>query len=161
MDPQTLQPPKRLGDRRAVVRPAKWIAVAGLAVTALVFPELPGPDPAERTIRVEASSFAFEPAVIEVNRGDRITLELASQDVVHGLYVDGYGVQLRADPGQTARLTFTADRSGSFRLRCSVTCGALHPFMIGKLSVGPNLPFLRGVALAVMSGVLTLWLLRR
>lgn len=135
--------------------------LGGLALTALLFPEPPGPEPEERTIRIEASSFAFAPGVVEVNRGDRVTLEVEAQDVVHGLYVDGYGVELRAEPGQTARMTFIADQSGAFRFRCSVTCGPLHPFMIGKLSVGPNLALWRGVAFALAGIVLSLWLPRR
>ena len=67
-----------------------------------------------------------------------MTIELAATDVVHGIYIDGYGLSLEADPGKTERMIFTADRPGSFRFRCSVTCGSLHPFMIGKLQVGEN-----------------------
>ncbi len=105
----------------------------------------------ERTFRVEAGDFAYTPAVLRVNPGDKVIIELVSTDVVHGLYVDDYDVSVTADPGQTAILTFTADRPGTFRLRCSVTCGALHPFMIGKLQVGTNLLFWRGVGLAFIA----------
>ena len=70
--------------------------------------------------------------------------------MVHGLYVDSYGVSLEADPGQTATVTFVADRPGSFRFRCNVTCGALHPFMIGKLAVGSNTALARGMALMLL-----------
>jgi len=72
-------------------------------------------------------------------------------DVVHGLYVDGYDISVTADPGQTKRLTFVADRSGSFRLRCNVTCGAMHPFMIGKLTVGQNTSLWRSIGLAIIA----------
>lgn len=105
----------------------------------------------ERFFRVEAGDFAYSPAILHVNPGDTVTIELASTDVVHGLYVDGYDVSVTADPGQPATLTFIADRSGTFRLRCSVTCGALHPFMIGKLQVGSNLLLLRGIGLAFLA----------
>jgi heme/copper-type cytochrome/quinol oxidase subunit 2 len=60
------------------------------------------------------------------------------------------------DPGQTASLTFVADQPGTFRLRCSVTCGALHPFMIGKLNVGPNELLARGIVLSVLAVLFTL-----
>jgi plastocyanin len=161
MDRQTLQPPKRLLGRGPSARAARWLALGGIALAVLFVPLPAGPEPADRTIRIEASSFAFAPGQVEVNRGDRLTFELVAQDVVHGLYVDGYGIQMRAEPGQIARLTFTADRSGTFRLRCSVTCGPLHPFMIGKLAVGPNLPLWRGVALASLAGIFGLWTYRR
>ena len=124
-------------------------------LAALAVALVPAPNgyasPTDRHIRVEASSFAYAPATIAVNPGDRVTLELAATDVVHGLYLDGYDLNLTADPGQTTRLTFTADRPGAFRFRCSVTCGALHPFMIGKLSVGPNWLLWRAVGLAVVA----------
>ncbi len=125
--------------------------LAGLAALVVAFaplPETAAPRPAARTIRVEASQFSYSPSVMSVNQGDTITLELVSMDVVHGLYVDGYGVSVEADPGQTRTLTFTANRPGSFRIRCNVTCGPMHPFMIGKLNVGPNLNFLRSMGLA-------------
>ena len=114
--------------------------------------------PMQRTLRVEASQFAYAPALLDVNPGDTVTIELVSMDVVHGLYLDGYGVSVTADPGQTASLTFTADKAGSFRFRCNVTCGALHPFMIGKLQVGSNTWLWRAIGLTflVMVAVLTL-----
>ena len=105
----------------------------------------------ERFFHVEAGNFAYSPAILHVDTGDKVTIELASTDVVHGLYVDGYDVNVTADPGQPATLSFIADRSGTFRLRCSVTCGALHPFMIGKLQVGSNLLLLRGIGLAFIA----------
>ena len=107
----------------------------------------------QRTLRVDASQFAYAPAVLKVNPGDTVTLELVSTDVVHGLYLDGYGVSVTADPGQTARLTFIADKSGSFRFRCNVTCGAMHPFMIGKLQVGPNTRLWRAIALTILAAL--------
>ncbi|MHB8779398.1 MAG: cupredoxin domain-containing protein, partial [Anaerolineales bacterium] len=86
----------------------------------------------------------------KVNPGDTVTLQLVSTDVVHGLYVDGYDVSVEADPGQSATLTFIADKPGSFRFRCNVTCGAMHPFMIGKLTVGTNDWLYRSIGFAVL-----------
>ncbi len=131
-----------------------------LAGALVVFAPLPVRAAAntQRTFRIEASQFAYAPAQLQVNPGDTVTIELVSTDVVHGLYLDGYGVSVTADPGQTARLTFVADRSGSYRFRCSVTCGALHPFMIGKLQVGSNSWLWRAIGLSVLAvfSVLTL-----
>jgi len=118
------------------MRSRSQILILSFALAALLVAFVPFPtaqvEPAERTVQVAASSFEFSPAEISVNPGDLITIELTSRDVVHGLYLDGYGLQVSADPGQTETLTFTADRSGTFRFRCSVTCGDLHPFMIGR-----------------------------
>lgn len=117
--------------------------------------------PIERTIRVEAQNYDFTPSVLRVDPMDRVTIELVSTDVVHGIYIDGYGLEATADPGQTVSFSFMADRPGTFRFRCSVTCGALHPFMIGKIQVGPNLLLWRGIGLAVLVVIASAWSLRR
>ena len=144
---------------------ARYALLTGLALAALTIAFLPAPAsvaaPTDRHIHLEASSFAYAPAVIAVSPGDRVTIEFKAADVVHGLYLDGYSLNLIAEPGQTARLTFVADRPGTFRFRCSVTCGPLHPFMIGKLSVGPNWLMYRAASLAVLSAVAGVWLVRR
>lgn len=135
----------------------------GLAGAVIAFEPLPVrvAPPTQRTFRVEASQFAYSPAVLMVDPGDAVTIELVSTDVVHGLYVDGYGVSVTADPGQTARLTFTADKSGSFHFRCNVTCGALHPFMIGKLQVGSNTLLWRAIGLTVLAALAAIVLFPR
>jgi heme/copper-type cytochrome/quinol oxidase subunit 2 len=127
------------------------VAAAGLTVVlaalALLLP-LPAAasTPAEHHVQLDARMFAFEPSRVRVGLGDRVTLALVSEDVVHGVYVDGYDVDIKAEPGKPAQTSFVADRLGKFRFRCSVTCGAMHPFMIGELVVGPNLPFWRAAA---------------
>ena len=73
--------------------------------------------------------------------------------MVHGLFVDGYEVKTMAEPGRPGELTFVADRDGAFHFRCAVPCGNLHPFMIGKLVVGPNLTWLRAVAASLLATV--------
>ena len=124
--------------------------MAGLVVA---FAPLPVPSiaPQERTFRIDARQFAYSPSELNVNPGDTVTLQLVSTDVVHGLYVDGYDVSVEADPGQTATLTFVTDKPGSFRFRCNITCGAMHPFMIGKLTVGTNNWLYRSIGLATLA----------
>ncbi len=127
-----------------------FFSMAALAVVFVPLPTHPTTSE-DRFFQIDATSFAFSPAVLAVNPGDKVTIELASTDVVHGLYVDGYDVNVTADPGQPATLSFLADKSGTFRLRCSVTCGALHPFMLGNLQVGTNLLFWRGLGLTFVA----------
>ncbi len=136
-------------------------AVPLLAALILFLPIPSSASPADRTVRILASSFQYAPAIIRVNPGDRVTLELVSTDVVHGLYIDGYDLRVGADPGQTARLSFVADRTGTFRIRCSVTCGPLHPFMIGKLVVGTNGLAWRAAGLAILAAAIGLFGIRR
>lgn len=146
------------------LRNTPWLA-GGITITlvllALLAP-LPvmGAAPQERHITIAARSFAFEPGTVRVNRSDTVIVDLESTDVVHGLYVDGYGLATQAEPGRPGQLTFVADRSGAFRFRCNVACGNLHPFMIGKLVVGPNLTWLRAIAATLVTAVgalVTFW----
>ena len=117
--------------------------------------------PQERHVRIEASQFQYTPSVINVNPGDKVTIDLTSNDVVHGLYVDNYGVSTTADPGQTTRLTFVADRAGTFALRCFAPCGPLHPFMVGKLNVGPNWLLWRAIGVAGIAAFAGWWTIRK
>jgi heme/copper-type cytochrome/quinol oxidase subunit 2 len=138
-----------------------WLALGFLSFSVLLiaFPQFPFMEettPASKFFRIEASQYAFTPGELKVNPGDQVTLELVSTDVVHGFYLDGYDISVQADPGQPARLSFIADRSGTFRFRCNVTCGGMHPFMIGRLTVGVN-PWLYqgfGLVLLAMAGIL-------
>jgi heme/copper-type cytochrome/quinol oxidase subunit 2 len=126
------------------------LATAGLVVAFAPLP-VPAAAPQERSFRIDAQQFAYSPSELAVNPGDSVTIQLVSTDVVHGLYIDGYDLAVEADPGQTATLTFIADKLGSFRFRCNVTCGAMHPFMIGKLTVGTNDWLLRSAGLAFVA----------
>jgi len=104
-----------------------------------------------QVIDIQASQFQFDPGTIKVKPGDQVTINLTAMDVAHGIYLDGYGLELKVDPGETKSFTFIANRRGSFRFRCSISCGALHPFMIGKIQVGQNLTLLRGVGLSALA----------
>lgn len=131
-----------------------WI-IAALLIALLPAPVLAAP--AQKTIRIEAENYAFDPGEVSVNPGDQVTIELVSKDVAHGLSIDGYPVDVLAEPGQTARVSFTASRAGSFKIRCSMPCGNLHPFMTGRLLVGPNWLLIRGVGLALLGFAAAAW----
>ncbi len=129
-----------------------------LAILALPIPASAAPQ--TRIVALNAEQYQFTPGRLYVNQGDRVIITLTASDVVHGFYLDGYGLKTRVEPGVSQRIEFVADRPGKFRYRCSVACGPIHPFMIGELVVGPNIPFWRivGVMLVATAGMLTyLW----
>jgi heme/copper-type cytochrome/quinol oxidase subunit 2 len=132
------------------------LVFALLGVGVLVVP-MPAPqNPTTRHLTLGATQFEFVPGRIEVNQGDTIMIDMMASDVVHGFHLDGYGIDERLEPGITTHVTFVAVQVGKFRFRCSVSCGSLHPFMIGELVVGPNAPFWRmvGVVLVALLGIL-------
>jgi heme/copper-type cytochrome/quinol oxidase subunit 2 len=136
----------------------QWLLLAGLALVVMFVP-IPAvaAAPTERVFHIDASRFAYSPSTLSVNPGDQVTIELAATDVIHGLSIDGYNLAITADPGQTAQLTFVADRQGSFRFRCTVTCGNMHPFMIGKLKVGQNTLLYRAAVLSGLALLAGVW----
>jgi heme/copper-type cytochrome/quinol oxidase subunit 2 len=140
----------------------QWVILAALGLVVLFVPISVGATaPTERTFRIEASRFEYSPAILSVNPGDHVTIELVATDVVHGLSIDGYNLETTADPGKTARLTFVANREGSFRFHCTTTCGNLHPFMIGKLEVGQNTLLWRAIALTGLALFVGVWMGRK
>ncbi len=116
--------------------------------------------PQTREIDVGARAFAYSPASIEVHRGDTVHLTLEAMDAAHGLSIDGYDVDLKAEPGQRAQATFVADKEGTYKFRCSLTCGPLHPFMVGEMQVDPESPLARALAataIATVGAVVLFW----
>ncbi|MFC1896308.1 4Fe-4S binding protein [Thermodesulfobacteriota bacterium] len=123
------------------------------------------PQAESKEFTIKAHQYTYEPHRIVVNRGDEVHIRLAALDVVHGFFLEGYGVEAEIHPGRipfkmrhrsvedefrwVEEIIFHADRRGKFRYRCSVTCGTLHPFMLGELIVRPNLPFLAGTGSAI------------
>ena len=82
-----------------------------------------------------AKQFAFEPAVIEINKGDRVKIVVTSLDVPHGISIPEYSINERLDPEKPVTIEFTADKEGTFTAFCSVFCGAGHSNMKGKIIV--------------------------
>lgn len=116
----------------------------------------------ERHIIVKARQFGYEPSSIKVNKGDKITIDLITEDVTHGFYLDGYGIDLTVRPaGDAATTTFIANKAGRFGFRCSQTCGVFHPFMTGEFIVEPNYLFPGSIGLAIGLGVAALFYLAR
>ncbi len=108
-----------------------------------------------------------EPSILKVDKGDRVVFRIISEDVTHGFYIDGYSPspvdqKIVIQPGKIVEVgPITFDRSGKFKIRCSVTCGPLHPFMVGDIRVNPNFGYYSYAAGSLLAGILTLAYLRR
>ena len=107
----------------------------------------------EKFFEIRAKKFSYTPNIIKVNKGDLVKIRLISEDVTHGLFVDGYGQNTKAYPGEEGYLEFIVDKPGRFSFRCSVTCGEFHPYMIGYLYVSPNNLFSSGILGVFMLGM--------
>lgn len=137
-----------------------WIMFSlSLAVIAMmIFPAL-GKTEVGRTreITIHARAFEYTPRTIQVNRGDRVKLTLIADDVTHGLILENYDIELEAQPRQDPppSVEFVADKGGKYHFRCTVVCGAFHPFMVGEFVVEPynKLPIAWGLTALVAIGM--------
>ena len=121
-----------------------------------------GGDPETREVVIRARQYGFEPHRLVVNQGDELRIRFAAEDVVHGIFIEGYDSDSVVFPGRlefhtrhpshetefrpVEEIGLVADKWGKFRYRWSVTCGALHPFLQGELVVRPNYPLWVGLA---------------
>ncbi len=126
-----------------VVATILLMITAGVAMTgtSLAGDSEPASGQVTKEFTIWARQFDFTPAVITVQQGDYIRINLKTADVAHGFYIDGYDVNIKVSGGKTESIEFVADKAGTFKIRCSVTCGPFHPFVAGKFVVqqSPNI----------------------
>lgn len=137
------------------------VITVGLIIAAMLVPLPVDVSAAQvRNLKLDARAFAYAPASIDIHKGDTVRLTLEALDAAHGLSIDGYDVSIQAEPGKTGHATFVADKEGKFKFRCSISCGPLHPFMIGEMVVTPEFPFARAsaaTAIATLGAVILFW----
>lgn len=69
---------------------------------------------------------------LHVPVGRPVKLVMASQDVIHSLYIPSLRLKQDVVPGRYTTMWFTADRPGVFGLACAEFCGTDHSVMGGK-----------------------------
>ena len=72
---------------------------------------------------------------LHVPAGEPVRLVMASQDVVHSLFVPALRLKQDVVPGRYTSMWFTADTPGTYRLACAEFCGADHSVMGGSVVV--------------------------
>lgn len=79
----------------------------------------------------------FSPSVIQVDRGEEVTLRFTSMDVTHGVAIGpGLGVDLgHIDPGEHGEITLTFDEPGTYTYYCTTWCSPDHWRMRGIIEV--------------------------
>ena len=141
-----------------VVASILLMITAGVAMTrtSLADESEPASGQVDKEFTIWARQFDYTPAVITVQQGDYVRVNLKSADVAHGWYIDGYDIDIKVSGGETTSVEFVADKAGTFKIRCSVTCGPFHPFVAGKFVVrqSPNiLPWLIIAGVAAVAAV--------
>ncbi len=72
---------------------------------------------------------------LHVPVGEAVRLIMASQDVIHSLYIPALRIKQDLVPGRYTELWFTADKPGDYWLTCAEFCGTDHARMGGRFIV--------------------------
>lgn len=70
-----------------------------------------------------------------MKKGEKVRLEVTSQDVTHGFGVAALEIHRELPPNETQQIEFTADKAGRHHFHCTVYCGEGHDEMHGELVV--------------------------
>jgi nitrous-oxide reductase len=77
-----------------------------------------------------------------VKEGDEVRLTTTNiegiRDIVHGVAIPRYDVNLAIAPQDTREVTFTADEPGVYWIYCTYFCSALHLEMRSRMIVEPR-----------------------
>lgn len=96
-----------------------------------------GGTPPVQEIKMDASEFKFEPAMLTVKAGQPVRVIVSNTGVLeHTFTITDLGVDTKLPVGQTATVEFTSTKSGTFELFCSVP-GHREAGMVGTLVVNP------------------------
>jgi plastocyanin len=85
-----------------------------------------------QSVELTAANFAFDPTTIEAEPGQEVTVTLVNGDSAeHSFTVEDLDVEVEAEGGESADVTFTAPDSGSVEFHCEY-----HPEqMRGEITV--------------------------
>jgi cytochrome c oxidase subunit II len=100
--------------------------------------------PADRVIEVTAAQFAWSftypdlgvtTGVLRVPIGEKVKLEMQSQDVIHSFWVPEWRVKQDVVPGTVQPYIVTPTKLGTFPLVCTELCGLGHSTMRAEVIV--------------------------
>ena len=91
--------------------------------------------PKERVIKIVAKRFDYTPGNFTLKKGEPVTLELTSADVLMGFNLPDFNLRADIIPGKVTRVRFVPDKTGTFTFLCDIFCGTKHEEMNGKLTV--------------------------
>jgi cytochrome c oxidase subunit II len=72
---------------------------------------------------------------LHVPAGRAVKLTMASEDVIHDLFVPAFRMKADIVPGRYTTIWFTPTQPGTYRFFCSQYCGTKHSGMIGQVVV--------------------------
>jgi cytochrome c oxidase subunit 2 len=118
------------------MKPSKrrFLAAAPLSLAALLVGAAYA-KPAKKVIKIEARKFRFAPNLIELKKGEAVTLELTAVDFPHGFSIPELKVRADLVMGKTIQVHLKPEEAGQFGFLCDNFCGSGHEEMAGTIIV--------------------------
>ncbi|WP_407271759.1 cupredoxin domain-containing protein [Radiobacillus sp. PE A8.2] len=82
-------------------------------------------------LEIHATNFEFDQAEYVVKAGEPVTIQLSSDEGMHGINIQGLDVNIDGNGSKT----ITPSEPGEYTIFCSILCGTGHGNMISKLIV--------------------------
>ena len=86
-------------------------------------------------IAITAKRFEFSPKEITIKMGETVKLQLKSEDVTHGFYVEALGLDEDIEAGKITEVSLTPQARGKYTTICNYLCGAGHGNMKMTITV--------------------------
>lgn len=101
-----------------------------VALAALISPVMHGYTQEDSpVITIHAKRYEFVPSEITVTAGKPVRLVFITDDVAHGIAIDGLLQDRNIEPGKPETVTITPSKTGDFPGVCSRYCGEGHERM--------------------------------
>lgn len=88
-----------------------------------------------RVITVNVSNWEFAPAVVQVKKGEKVTLRFVDETGNHGVAVPGLKINAYLPQGKTVDVALDTSTEGAFDGFCNVPCGPGHRDMTFQIVV--------------------------
>ena len=72
---------------------------------------------------------------LHIPRGEKIALQMISEDVIHDFWIPAFRVKADVIPGSYSTIWFEATKVGTYDIFCAEYCGTKHSEMIGEVVV--------------------------
>lgn len=75
-----------------------------------------------KEIEIIANEYSFTPSFLDLEKGEKVSITFKNLgSSPHSLFIDGYNISTKNIlPGNSANLSFIADKTGTFDFYCSV-----------------------------------------
>lgn len=122
--------------RRSAFRTAA-ASIGVLAITAISGLSGVTADSGMPTYTIHAVRYDFNPAEIDLKKGQTVRLVFIADDVAHGIAIPDLGVDLELPKHKAQTVTITPSAVGDFDGECSKYCGTGHSDMTFLVRVRP------------------------